>query len=153
MLVIFSWIALENFGGSVVDALASLYASGPLQFLSQYAPSPTLKGVSIYCLWLTIQAALYTLIPCKLSTGQLTPAGYLLQYHCNGLAALALSHLAFIAFVNFEYIDANIIAKNWPTLLICGNAYGYLLTLLAYIKARVAPTHPEDRKFSGMCLN
>jgi 7-dehydrocholesterol reductase len=29
------------------------------------------------------------------------------------------------------------------------NLAGFLLSLLAYLKAYLMPTHPEDRKFSG----
>jgi len=45
--------------------------------------------------------------------------------------------------------EPSIIAKNFGGLLVGANVYGYLLTLFAYAKAHIAPSHPGDRKFSG----
>jgi hypothetical protein len=40
-------------------------------------------------------------------------------------------------------------AQNWAGLLVAANVYGYILPMFAYAKAHVAPSHAEDRKFSG----
>lgn len=92
---------------------------------------------------------LYNYLPARLSTGQLTPAGHLLQYHTNGLSAWILTHLALVFGVFFQVIDPAWIAKNSAGLLIAINSYGFLVSALVYIKAHFAPTHAQDRKFSG----
>jgi len=104
-----------------------------------------------YGAWLLFQAALYQFLPCKLSTGQLTPAGHLLKYRTNGLLAWALTHALFIAWLVHGCVDPAIIAKNWEPLLISVNAYGFILSGVAYTKAHLSPTHDGDRKFSGWC--
>jgi len=45
-----------------------------------------------------------------------------------------------------------VIYDNWGGLLIVANIYGYLLAIFSYVKAYLFPTHPKDRKFSGIAL-
>jgi 7-dehydrocholesterol reductase len=149
MLVVFSWIALEYFGGSLFAASWEALSLGPLDFALRYSPAFSWKATAGYMAWLFFQAALYTYLPGDLSTGQLTPAGYLLQYYTNGLLAWSVTHVAFGWAVLFAGLDAAIIAKHWSGLLIAVNVYGFVLSTFAYIKAHVAPSHAEDRKFSG----
>lgn len=52
----------------------------------------------------------------------------------------------------FKLFSPSIIARNWEGLLVAANAYGFLLTIFAWIKAHVAPTHSDDRKFTGSWL-
>ncbi|RDW59118.1 hypothetical protein BP5796_12042 [Coleophoma crateriformis] len=152
ILVFFSWVVLEEFHGSLIEALEALVSSSPWDFAAKYSPKLSLGATSVYLGWLLMQAVLYNYLPSKLSTGQLTPAGYLLQYYTNGLTAWVLTHVAFIASVYFSLADPAWIAKNWAGLLIATNCYGFLLPAFAYIKAHIAPTHAEDRKFSGSIL-
>lgn len=51
-----------------------------------------------------------------------------------------------------DLLDPAWVAKNWEGLVIAFNIYGYLLAAWAYVKARVAPTHPDDLKFSGSII-
>ncbi|KAH8797621.1 ergosterol biosynthesis ERG4/ERG24 [Xylogone sp. PMI_703] len=129
-----------------------MYAEGPWQFVARHCPTPSLPVFGVYAVWILAQSALYNYLPAPLSTGQLTPAGHLLQYHTNGLGAWAVTHIALASGVFFRLIDPAWIAKNWPDLLVAANSYGFLLTVLVYIKAYVAPTHAKDRKFSGSIL-
>jgi 7-dehydrocholesterol reductase len=149
VLVIFTWVALEDFGGSLVAAFSQLLLMGPFEFAAQYAPSVSGSAVAGYTSWLLFQAALYTFLPSKLSTGQLTPAGYLLQYYTNGLLAWVVAHVAFVVAVLYGLLNPAIIATNWAGLLVAANIYGFLLSAFAYYKAHYFPTHAEDRKFSG----
>lgn len=149
ILVMFTWVALEEFGGSLFAALSQLLLKGPFEFAAQYAPSVSGKGLAGYTAWLLFQAALYTFLPCELSTGQLTPAGYVLQYHTNGLLAWVVAHVAFVVAVLYGLLNPAIIATNWAGLLVAANVYGFLLSMFAYYKAYRFPTHAEDRKFSG----
>jgi 7-dehydrocholesterol reductase len=152
-LVIFTWIALENFNGSLLLALSTLLSLGPCDFAVRYAPPVSLKAFAGYTAWLVFQAILYTFLPSKLSTGQLTPAGHLLEYYTNGLLAWIVTHGIFGAAVFSGTIDPAIIANNWPGLLVATNIYGFILSTLAYLKAYHSPSHCGDRKFSGQCPN
>jgi 7-dehydrocholesterol reductase len=149
LLVIFTWIALEDFGGSFTAAASRLSSLGLREFAMQFGPQPSLKGFAYYISWLLFQALLFAYTPSKLSIGQLTPAGHLLEYHTNGLGAWAITHVVAVDLVLFGVIDPAIIAKNWECLLIACNVYGFLLTAFAYAKALASPTHAGDRKFSG----
>jgi 7-dehydrocholesterol reductase len=149
LLVIFSWVTLSQYQGSLFNSTIAMYSMGPSHFIVRYSPIPSVQIFGVYALWLLFQAALYNFLPARLSTGQLTPAGYLLRYHTNGLSAWILTHIALGLGVFHRLIDPTWIAKNWSGLLVAINAYGFLLSAFAYVKAYVAPTHSEDRKFSG----
>lgn len=149
IFVFFARIALQAFGGSLSGALSQFLLIGCFEFAARYVPAASFKASAGYIGWLLFQATLYAFLPSKLSTGQLTPAGYLLQYRTNGLLAWLLTHIAFVAAVACGALDSAIIAKNWAGLLAAANAYGFLLSALVYFKAYCYPTHAEDRKFSG----
>jgi 7-dehydrocholesterol reductase len=149
ILVIFAWVALESFGGSLVAAFTTALSLGPLEFAARYVPRASVNANAGYILWLGFQATLYTFLPSKLSTGQLTPAGHLLEYYTNGLLAWVVTHALFATAVFYGVLDPAIIARNWAGLLVATNVYGYSLSAFAYAKAYLAPSHREDRKFSG----
>ena len=67
----------------------------------------------------------------------------------NGLSAYLLTNGLFILLCIFGILDPAIIAKHWPTLLISANILGFMLSLFAYVKAHLFPTHTSDLKFSG----
>ena len=46
-------------------------------------------------------------------------------------------------------LDPSIIARHWEGLLVTVNAYGILLAFFAQVKAYLAPSHPDDCKFTG----
>jgi len=149
LLVIFTWITLSEYQGSLLNATIAICTDGPWQIVAKYGPTPSSKAFAGYAIWVLTQSAFYNYLPARLSTGQLTPAGHLLQYHTNGLSAWVLTHIAFVLGVFFRVIDPACIAKNWSGLLVATNAYGFLLSAFVYIKAYIAPTHAKDRKFSG----
>lgn len=148
-LVIFLWISLSSFGGSLTAAHDSLLESGPVKFFSIYAPRSDLKVSLGYGAWILFQAALYQFLPSKLSTGQLTPAGNLLNYYTNGFLAWITTHFLFVILAASGCVDLAILAHHWEPLLVSANVFGFLLTGLAYFKAHLSPTHEKDRKFSG----
>ncbi|KAH8667375.1 ergosterol biosynthesis ERG4/ERG24 [Tricladium varicosporioides] len=129
-----------------------MWESGAMKFFWTYAPRPTIKASIGYGAWLLFQATLYQFLPSALSTGQLTPAGNLLKYRTNGLLAWAVTHWLFVATSMYGILDPAIIAKNWEGLLVIANVWGFALTMIAYAKAHLAPTHEGDRKFSGSKL-
>ncbi|KAJ5828071.1 uncharacterized protein N7525_006324 [Penicillium rubens] len=102
--------------------------------------------------WLAFQAVLYHYLPGPTNTGQRTPAGHLLTYRMNGLLAWVITHVAFIALCYLDLLDPAFIPRNWEGMFAAMNLAGFGLSLLAYLKAYLMPTHPEDRKFSGCAL-
>lgn len=171
-LVVVAWIALEHFDGSLFKALSSLYVALPsarsaarLTFdpttinecfqssyiwTSEHLPQPTWTATILYVGWLLFQAILYALLPAEIGYGQQTPAGHILPYKVNGLLSWAPSHALFIWGAWYARLwDPAVIAKNWVGLLVAANVYGYGLTVFAYAKAYLAPSHPTDQKFSG----
>lgn len=147
--IIFNWVTLEYFDGSLHNALSALASDGLLSFLESYAPRPSLESFVGYAVWVVFQAALYSALPGPISTGQLTPAGNLLEYKTNGLLAWIVTHVFVVVAALCGFLDLAIIANHWEGLLIVTNIYGFLLSVFCQIKAHVAPSHPKDRKFSG----
>jgi 7-dehydrocholesterol reductase len=149
LLVIFYWIALSSFEGSLLATNSVMWEMGLSSFFRQLAPKPDWRVSMYYGGWVVCQAALFQFLPSRLSKGQLTPAGNLLEYRTNGITAWVVTHMTFVGCVLLRSVDPAIIAKNWEALLVAGNVYGFLLSGMAYIKAHMSPTHEEDRKFSG----
>jgi len=152
VLVIVLHIALFYFNGSILGVFVSLYQLGPVEFTVRYAPRYSQNATLGYVAWLLFQVCLYMGLPSKICYGQQTPAGHLLPYHVNGLYAWTVTHIAYAAGSYFGLLDPAIIAKNWEGLLVAFNMYGYILALIAYIKAHLAPTHKDDIKFSGSMI-
>ncbi|KAL9131306.1 MAG: hypothetical protein Q9217_000741 [Psora testacea] len=123
--------------------------NGLRYFVNQYAPRPSMQASLGYAAWILFQGILYSLLPGPISTGQLTPAGNLLKYKTNGLLAWTITHVAFLGAGAAGVLDLAIIAKNWEGLLVASNVYGFLLAGFCLVKGYVAPSHPNDRKFSG----
>lgn len=147
VLVFVFWAACDAYKGS----LTKLLTNWPV--ILNHIPKPTSRGFLLYGGWVAFQAALYNWLPSKVSQGQTTPAGHLLAYKTNGLKAWGISHLAFLCgALRYNLFSPAIIHDNWGALLIATNVYGYLLAGFCYIKAHLAPSHAEDRKFSGSRL-
>lgn len=147
-LVILTWIALEHFNGSLFGAAFALQELGLATFVKQFAPAADLRTSLAYFAWILFQAFLYTVLPGR-STGQLTAAGNLLEYHTNGLLAWQITVALFAVAVFSGVLDPAFIAKNWEGLVVIYNIYGYSLSCVAYLKAHYAPSYAEDRNFSG----
>ena len=148
-VVFLNHATLYYFDGAVTSALSSLFQLGPVKFFSEYGASPSISAAQIYLGWLIFQGVLYQILPGPMSKGQVTPAGNLLDYRTNGLRAWILTHILFLTLGYLEIIDLAVIAKHWPGLLIAATVYGLSLPVFAQVKAHYAPTHPDDRKFSG----
>lgn len=149
LLVIFYWVALSSYHGSLMLAWQEMRTVGPISFFWSHAPRADYRVHVAYAGYLVYQAGLYQLLPGKLSVGQLTPAGHLLKYRTNGLFAWVLTHLLFGAWIVHGCVDPSLIARHWEPLLVTANMYGFALPLLVYVKAHIFPTHEGDRKFSG----
>jgi hypothetical protein len=149
ILVILLYIALQRYDGSLLACLTDLVFLGPSDFIIAHALRPTFKVFVGYSAWLIFQALLYIYLPGSASSGQLTPAGYLLKYKTNGLNAWIFTHVAAVVLAYVGILDPAVLAKNWEGLLVVANLYGFLLPTFSYLKAHILPSHAEDRKFSG----
>jgi 7-dehydrocholesterol reductase len=145
----FLYATLQDFDSSLSASLFALQLLGPASFADRYAPRPSLAGFIGFTAWVLLQASLYTFLPTKISSGQLTPAGHLLQYKTNGLFAWFVTVALTLILAATGFFDPPIVAIHWEGLLIAANVYGFILSVLVYLKAYAAPTHPNDRKFSG----
>lgn len=85
--------------------------TGPLSFFWDHFPQPDLKVGFSYAGWLALQAAFYRLLPSKISTGQLTPSGKILQYRTNGLLAWVITHELYLFPVLCGWLDPSIIVR------------------------------------------
>ena len=148
-LVILWWIALEYFGGSLSQTFSTLTAEGPSSFAEKYAPRVQPVAILGYIAWVILQGGLYTVLPGNYKKGQPTPAGNELDYNCNGLYAWIISVTSAVVLVQAGIVDGAIIAKNWESLVVITNVYGLALTMFAYLKAQLLPSHPADRKYTG----
>jgi len=147
-MIILTWITLEYFDGSLLAMFASIAANGVFDFLHRYYPAVDSNVVLVYSAWVLFQAGLYTVLPGR-STGQRTASGNLLEYRTNGfLAWIITMALAGSAWWS-GMLDAAVIARNFETFPAFLNYYGVFLSIVAFVKAYVAPSHAEDRTFSG----
>lgn len=149
LLVIFLWIALEHFQGSLAAALSACWSEGAISLTLRLAPRVNIHTCAGYVIWLSLQATLFTFLPGQISLGQLTPAGSLLKYKTNGLSAWWVTHILAIGAVATGFLNSAILAVHWESILVAANMYGILLPIFCYLKAYLAPTYPKDRKFSG----
>lgn len=151
VLVTFYAITLSHFHGSLFSAFREMVTFGPVEWFSANVPRLNMNVSLGYLAWVLFQAAIYQYLPVgNLSLGQLTPAGNILEYRTNGLGAWIISHCGFLALSYFGYTDPAILARNWQSLLLSLNVYGFLLSAFAYWKAHAMPSHEGDRKFGGM---
>ena len=148
-LTFLGWITLERYDGSLSAVIYDIHHLGMFACFKEHAPSASPVAALGYSSWVLFQSLLYTYLPGR-STGQLTPAGFLLEYHTNGLLACLLTLAAGLTAFSCGVLDPSIIAKHWEGLVVVLNAYGLLLTVAAFVKAHFAPSHVADRKFSGM---
>lgn len=154
LLVIYTWTACTNFNCSMVAPVEAAWAaSDPVSFIRATFPQPTLFGFQLYFGWLAFQAFLYTFLPGKLAKGQMTPAGHILEYVVNGLAAWVVTHALFIGgSLIGGYWSPALIFDNWGGILVAANVYGYALTAFSFWKANYFPSHPGDRKYSNSSI-
>ncbi|EHK24837.1 uncharacterized protein TRIVIDRAFT_31097 [Trichoderma virens Gv29-8] len=149
VLIIVWYIALTSFQGSLFALVRAVSTDGLMPILKHYSPQFDSGVTAVYIGWLFLQAILYLYLPGKINTGQRTPAGHLLSYRTNGLAAWTVTHVAYLGLWSLGILDPAFIPKNWGSLIVAMNIAGYILSAFSFIKAHIQPTHADDRKFSG----
>ncbi|BCS83368.1 putative 7-dehydrocholesterol reductase [Cotonvirus japonicus] len=84
-----------------------------------------------------------------LQRGHITPAGYQLYYEINGLQSWIITHLIFGYLWYNQIINPTIITENWGSIFVSANIIGYIITIMAYYKAKYYSSHPKDNKETG----
>lgn len=145
-----TFITLNSFDGSFSSFYAAVEEEGFWTTCMRYGPELSRKGVAAVACWVGFQVLLFLYLPCDVRTGQYTPAGHLLIYRLNGLYSWIVTHLLYFTMCGLGIVDPAFIPRNWSSLIAAMNLAGLLVPVLAFIKAYLRPTHPEDCKFSGM---
>ncbi|KAM0704027.1 hypothetical protein Q7P35_008259 [Cladosporium inversicolor] len=151
LLLFANWNTLEKYDASFQKAMIAAH-DYPVEFARSLTPSITWNEAMGYAAWLYWQQTLYSYLPGKQCTGQLTPGGHALKYITNGLLSWTITHATFVALAWYSWIDPAIIAKHWEGLLVAGNTYGFVLAILVQLKGYYSPTFLEDCKLSGSLL-
>ena len=149
----FCFVSIHSYGGSFLlaaqDIKQSWLLGNLLAFLWSKIPAITTEGCVIYYGWIILQVLFYLLVPGPKGFGQRTPGGNIIKYNCNGLYCWVISHALFILGVYLGLFKATVLFDNLGSFFCLANISGVLLSLFAYLKAYVFPTHAEDRRFSG----
>lgn len=149
LVSIATFIALTAFEGSFSSYAAAVEKEGFWTVCVTYGPQLTREGVVAVACWVGFQALLHVHLPGTLQKGQYTPAGHVLTYKLNGMCSWVATHAVYFGLCWFGFLDPAFIARNWSSLIAALNLAGLLAPALAFIKAYVRPTHPDDRKFSS----
>ncbi|KAF7155508.1 hypothetical protein CNMCM6106_004654 [Aspergillus hiratsukae] len=153
LLALSCFLALAGYEGSLSKLSAAILQDGLVSVLRVHGPSFTVQGMTAMICWLAFQAMLFYYLPGPTNTGQRTPAGHLLTYRTNGLLAWVITHVVFASLCCVGILDPGFVPRNWGGLFAAMNLAGFLLSSLAYLKAYLMPTHPEDRTFSDFFIN
>ncbi|KAH7146843.1 ergosterol biosynthesis ERG4/ERG24 family-domain-containing protein [Dactylonectria estremocensis] len=149
-LFVAAWyISLTSFGGSLFAFLCAIRTDGFVPVFKEHYPHFTLQATLAYVCWLILQATLYLYLPGKTNTGQRTPAGHLLSYRTNGVAAWIVTRATYMSLCYLGILDPAFIPRNWGGLVAAMNLAGLFLAAFSNAKAHIMPSHPNDRKFSG----
>lgn len=149
LVVIAAWNICHKHSGNALEFITSIQSSG----VSSIWPKFSLDSLLLYAGWLAFQALLYQFLPAPLAYGQETPAGHVLPYRVNGLLAWVLCNAGFpLLALGLGLFPLSIIADHWDGLLVATNFYAFLLVAVTYVKALVAPSHPNDCKYTGSWL-
>lgn len=143
-------ITISQFEGSLSRFVTIGFEKGFLEVIKAHGPRLSLKSTLAYACYVVLQAVLFQFLPGPINTGQRTPAGYLLTYRTNGLCAWVITHAIYALLCWFGFLDPEFVIRNWSGIFMAMNLFGYLAAVFAHGKAYWRPSHPEDRRFSGM---
>ncbi|EFQ86391.1 hypothetical protein PTT_18374 [Pyrenophora teres f. teres 0-1] len=149
--IIFS-IIIFDFQGSVADFVYAAYSGNLSLILPAYYFRFSWHALAGYAFWVIFQALLFWGLPGKKSFGQPTAGGNTLSYRTNGLSAWLVTHATLGLLCMLGAVDPGFVPKNWVDLWHVANAFGFLVSGFAFIKAHLAPSHQRDRKFTGSVL-
>lgn len=150
LVAVSCFITLSEFNGCLSKFITAVHDDGAFAVFSAHRPRFSVKGTLLYICWIVLQAGFSRYLPGPIYTGQRTPAGYLLAYRTNGLRAWVITHALYACLCWFGFLDPGFVPRNWGGLVAAMNLTGFVVSAFAYLKAYSKPTHPDDRKFSGM---
>jgi 7-dehydrocholesterol reductase len=150
--VLLTMICFRMYDCSLFACLRDLFFDFP-SFVSHasvfLASSFSVQAFYYYAGWLVFQLSLYLFVPGPTCMGQMTPGGYILEYRVNGFRCWVITHILLVAAIYTGKINPNILYDQLPAFVVYTLIAGHALTIVAYVKARVAPSHIRDVKFSG----
>lgn len=141
------WSAIIDYNGSL-QLSVTRFLAGPKASLSWYSlPSHDISVA--FAKWILFEAILYTVLPGRICAGQPTPSGHTLPYTMNGLSFFTFSIIFFLVSAALGWTELSFIANNWRDIILVLNAFAWLLTGLAFLKGRIAPSYKYDNKENG----
>eukprot|EP01134_Creolimax_fragrantissima_P005448 CFRG5448T1 len=160
MIVEYAVICMSQYGGAISGPIYDLFLNEKTISISEFLSEKVIKPIDepegqfiftakMYATWLLFQALLAVVVPGPTGYGQTTPAGHTLEYLVNGLNCWFVSHVVFVLGAwYFHWWKPSVIYDHWVPMSVCMHSYGFLLSIFSHIKAKVAPTHPDDVKTS-----
>ncbi|KAK1974613.1 ergosterol biosynthesis ERG4/ERG24 family protein [Colletotrichum cereale] len=142
------YTALYHFEGSLSKLFLEFQDQGALRTLWAYGPRCSLRATAAYACWIALQMVLYVSLPGPVHMGQETPAGHILDYRTNGLNAWLFTYTLLAVLSWADIIDLSFVAENWSGWFAATNIMGFAVSTMAYVKAKYAPTHPDDVKLT-----
>lgn len=137
--------ACTDYDCSVVAPLQDL-AAGRWTLAGLWAgiPPATPTAWAGFALFIAFQVALYFLLPGQRTMGLPTPAGNVLPYKINALAATLVTIGAFfLGSYGLNLFPATFVYDNYGPLITVGTISGFVFALLAYLKGVYAPTNRD----------
>lgn len=146
------WSANAHHGGS-------LWLPRSLAQLGQMVPTPTLEAALLFAGWLAFQAVLYVFGPGRVVQGWPTEHGERAEYRINGLFAFAVTAVALLAGIGFEWISPRDVLAQWGPLLTIATVFAFGAAALSYVAGRRrahlerSTGHPVYDFYMGTILN
>jgi len=142
-------IIIIDFQGSIADFVKAAYSGNLYLTLPAYSFRFSWHTLAGYAFWVFLQALLFWGLPGKKSSGQPTAGGKILSYRTNGLSAWFVTHATLGLLCLLGAVDPGFVPKNWIDLWHVANVFGFLVSVFAFIKGHLFPSHIQDRKFTG----
>ncbi|OGM40635.1 C-14 sterol reductase [Aspergillus bombycis] len=138
------WSAITDYNGSLQLSVMRFLAD-PKASLSWHS-LPSHDITVPFAKWIVFEAILYTVLSGRICAGQPTPSGHTLPYTMNGLSFFICTITSFLVLAALGWTELAFIASNWRELILVVNAFAWLLTGLAFLKGRLAPSYIYDNK-------
>ncbi|KAB8243021.1 ergosterol biosynthesis ERG4/ERG24 family-domain-containing protein [Aspergillus flavus] len=138
------WSAITDHNGSLQLSVTRFLVDPRASLTWCFLPSHDI-GVA-FAKWIFFEAILYTVLPGRVCAGQPTPSGHTLPYTMNGLSFFICSVIPFLLPATLGWTELFFIAKNWRDVILAANVFAWLLTCLAFVKGRIAPSYKYDNR-------
>jgi 7-dehydrocholesterol reductase len=132
------WVTVTHYDASVV----ALIHDPPMQVLAKF-PRPSVEALAMLLAWLGFQLVLLRLLPGERHLGPVTPQGNRPEYRLNGVAAFALTHLAFFAATGLGLFSGAVIYDRFGELLATSSVLALAVCGLLYVKGLYFPSSSD----------